>query len=205
MIVGKLWLDNHGEMEIVNHKTKDKCCLKFIPYSYFSREIPKKVSGEGVVSGQVASRVHELSTVPRQVTGYVVDSAGTFKWFLTGTWDEKMEACRVTSQTVRQGKPVYETASPKVMWRRNWVNPDSERYYNFTEFACQLNEPEDGVAPTDSRLRPDQRLMENGLWDEANAEKLRLEEKQRAARRLRESEVEEAKKEGESRIRWQAQ
>lgn len=43
MIVGKLWLDNHGEMEIVNHKTGDKCCLKFIPYSYFSREIPKKV------------------------------------------------------------------------------------------------------------------------------------------------------------------
>lgn len=44
MIVGKLWLDNHGEMEIVNHHTGDKCCLKFIPYSYFSREIPKKVN-----------------------------------------------------------------------------------------------------------------------------------------------------------------
>ena len=43
MIVGKLWLDNHGEMEIVNHHTGDKCCLKFIPYSYFSRETPKKV------------------------------------------------------------------------------------------------------------------------------------------------------------------
>ncbi|KAA0188808.1 hypothetical protein HAZT_HAZT001529 [Hyalella azteca] len=43
MIVGKLWLDNHGEMEIINHTTGDKCCLKFIPYSYFSREIPRKV------------------------------------------------------------------------------------------------------------------------------------------------------------------
>ncbi|KAK7069693.1 hypothetical protein SK128_021192 [Halocaridina rubra] len=43
MIVGKLWLDNHGEMEIINHKTGDKCCLKFIPYSYFSRETPKKI------------------------------------------------------------------------------------------------------------------------------------------------------------------
>lgn len=43
MIVGKLWLDNHGEMEIVNHQTGDKCCLKFVPYSYFSRETPKKV------------------------------------------------------------------------------------------------------------------------------------------------------------------
>jgi oxysterol-binding protein 1 len=57
--------------------------------------------------------------------------------------------------------------------------------YNFTELAVQLNEPEAGVAPTDSRLRPDQRLMEEGKWEEANKEKLRLEEKQRAARRLR--------------------
>lgn len=62
--------------------------------------------------------------------------------------------------------------------------------------ACQLNEPDEGVAPTDSRLRPDQRLMEDGRWDEANAEKLRLEEKQRAARRAREHDVEKATSQG---------
>jgi hypothetical protein len=54
--------------------------------------------------------------------------------------------------------------------------------YNFTELAVQLNEPEDGVAPTDTRLRPDQRFMEEAKWDEANKEKLRLEEKQRSKR-----------------------
>ncbi|XP_066954241.1 oxysterol-binding protein 1 isoform X15 [Macrobrachium rosenbergii] len=172
MIVGKLWLDNHGEMEIINHKTGDKCCLKFIAYSYFSRETPKKV------------------------TGYVVDSEGTFKWFITGTWNEKIEACRVTSQTMRGGKPVYETGPPKILWKRNPVDPDGEKYYNFTEFACQLNEPEENVSPTDSRLRPDQRLMEEGRWDEANREKLRLEEKQRATRRQREAEAEQAAAEG---------
>jgi len=59
-----------------------------------------------------------------------------------------------------------------------------------------LNEPEEGVAPTDSRLRPDQRLMEDGRWDEANAEKLRLEEKQRAARRAREHDSEKAATQG---------
>jgi hypothetical protein len=58
--------------------------------------------------------------------------------------------------------------------------------YNFTELAVQLNEPEQGVAPTDTRLRPDQRLMEDGKWDEANKEKLRLEEKQRITRKQRE-------------------
>ena len=77
-----------------------------------------------------------------------------------------------------------------------WNRPESERYYNFTELACQLNEEEEGVAPSDSRKRPDQRLMENGLWDEANDEKLRLEEKQRTARKQRETEAELAVQEG---------
>lgn len=43
IIVGKLWIDNHGEMTIVNHVTEDKCHLKFVPYSYFSRDAPRKV------------------------------------------------------------------------------------------------------------------------------------------------------------------
>jgi hypothetical protein len=38
------------------------------------------------------------------------------------------------------------------------------------------------MAPTDSRLRPDQRCLELGVHDRANAEKQRLERKQRAAR-----------------------
>lgn len=76
--------------------------------------------------------------------------------------------------------------------------PFTCRWYNFTLLAAQLNEPESGVAPTDSRLRPDQRLMEEGLWDEANAEKLRLEDKQRAARRELEAAAEEAAARGSS-------
>lgn len=61
--------------------------------------------------------------------------------------------------------------------------------YFFSSLALTLNEPEEGVAPTDSRRRPDQRLMEDGRWDEANAEKQRLEEKQRITRREREREA----------------
>lgn len=61
--------------------------------------------------------------------------------------------------------------------------------YYFTALALTLNEPEEGVAPTDSRRRPDQRLMEEGRWDEANGEKQRLEEKQRSVRREREREA----------------
>lgn len=27
----------------MNHKTKDRCQLKFLPYSYFSKEVARKV------------------------------------------------------------------------------------------------------------------------------------------------------------------
>lgn len=68
--------------------------------------------------------------------------------------------------------------------------------YYFSELALTLNAWEAGTAPTDSRLRPDQRLMENGRWDEANAEKQRLEEKQRLSRKKREAEAMKATEDG---------
>ena len=74
--------------------------------------------------------------------------------------------------------------------------PGAEKMYFFSQLAIEMNESEEGVAPTDSRLRPDQRCMEDGRWDEANRVKVRLEEKQREARKFRESQVEKAKAEG---------
>lgn len=173
IIVGKLWVDQHGEMDIINHLTEDKCHLKFIPYSYFSREIP------------------------RRVTGHVQDERGNVKWVLSGTWDNKMEACTVLGiKEDSKGKQLLEKGPSKVLWKRKYPPPEYERMYCFTQLAIQLNEPETGVAPTDSRNRPDQRLMENARWDEANAEKVRLEEKQRAVRRKREQEAEKSLQEG---------
>lgn len=68
--------------------------------------------------------------------------------------------------------------------------------YHFTKLAIELNELEEGVAPTDSRNRPDQRLMEEGNWDEANKVKNELEEKQRVSRKKREVEAERAMTQG---------
>ena len=47
------------------------------------------------------------------------------------------------------------------------------------------------LAPTDSRLRPDQRAMENGEYDKAAEEKHRVEVKQRTAKKEREQRGEE--------------
>ena len=46
------------------------------------------------------------------------------------------------------------------------------------------------LPPTDSRFRPDQRALENGNYEAASNEKHRLEEKQRAVRRLMEAKSE---------------
>uniref|UniRef100_A0A3P8SNF4 Oxysterol-binding protein n=1 Tax=Amphiprion percula TaxID=161767 RepID=A0A3P8SNF4_AMPPE len=172
IIVGKLWIDQSGEIDVVNHTTGDRCHLKFAPYSYFSRDIARKV------------------------TGVVMDKDGKAHYVLSGTWDEKMEFSRVM-QSSRGGengtegkqKTVYQTLKARELWRRNPLPEGAETMYYFTALALTLNEPEEGVAPTDSRRRPDQRLMEDGRWDEANSEKQRLEEKQRSARREREREA----------------
>lgn len=67
------------------------------------------------------------------------------------------------------------------------VHADPERYYGFSSFAVTLNETtslEEGlVAPTDSRLRPDQLAFERGDVDEAERLKAQVEEKQRAKRK----------------------
>ncbi|XP_067915941.1 oxysterol-binding protein 1-like [Heterodontus francisci] len=178
IIVGKLWIDQSGEIDIINKKTGDKCHLKFAPYSYFSRDVARKV------------------------TGVVTDGTGKAHFILSGTWDEKMDYSRVLHSskgengTEGRQKTVYETLRGKELWKRHKTPEHAETMYYFSELALTLNEPEEGVAPTDSRLRPDQRLMENGRWDEANMEKQRLEEKQRAVRRKRESDCSKASTDG---------
>lgn len=69
----------------------------------------------------------------------------------------------------------------KLLWKCT-QNPEKYDWqYFFTNFAMQLNNlPEDlkkRLPISDSRLRPDQRALENGEYDLAASEKHRLEEK----------------------------
>uniref|UniRef100_G1P881 Oxysterol-binding protein n=1 Tax=Myotis lucifugus TaxID=59463 RepID=G1P881_MYOLU len=166
IIVGKLWIDQTGDIEIVNHKTKDRCQLKFLPYSYFSKEVARKV------------------------TGVVSDGQGKAHYVLSGSWDEQMEYAKIMQSSSGspsvdgKHKTVYQTLPAKLLWKKYPLPENAENMYYFSELALTLNEHEEGVAPTDSRLRPDQRLMEKpdqrlmekGQLDEANTEKQRLEE-----------------------------
>ncbi|CAF3398966.1 unnamed protein product [Rotaria sp. Silwood1] len=73
----------------------------------------------------------------------------------------------------------------KCIWRQSAVPENSKRYYGFTRFAIELNELDDDLRqqlpPTDTRFRPDQRLLEAGQIELAEKEKARIE----AAQRLR--------------------
>ncbi|OQV25318.1 Oxysterol-binding protein 1 [Hypsibius exemplaris] len=161
IIVGKLWIDQSGDMEIKNHRTGDICMLKYSSYSYFSRDTPRKV------------------------TGAVTDASGSVKWIVNGTWDDQITVAKVVGEQ-NKAKEVIEAESPITLWKRNQLLPNSDKMYNLGKYAIELNEPEEGVAPTDSRNRPDQRLMEQGNWDEANKVKQRLEDKQRTQRKHKE-------------------
>lgn len=90
---------------------------------------------------------------------------------LTGTWTGGLK-------TTTDGKEV---------WRPGRLVENAAATYGLTAFAATLNEitplEEGRLPPTDTRLRPDQRLAELGRLDEAEECKVRLEEAQRRRRR----------------------
>jgi hypothetical protein len=94
---------------------------------------------------------------------------------LTGKWTESLK----------------RTDTGAEIWRTGPLVDNAAKVYGFTTFAAALNEVtenEDGFLPlTDSRLRPDQRLLELGEVDKAEATKAKLEERQRSRKKVRES------------------
>uniref|UniRef100_A0A452HNE9 Oxysterol-binding protein n=2 Tax=Gopherus agassizii TaxID=38772 RepID=A0A452HNE9_9SAUR len=173
IIIGKLWIEQYGTIEIVNHRKKlsviygkwTECLWCVNPATYDTSKKNEKRGGD------------QKKMKPSEEAGN--DEA------------DDMPEIQETVQVI-QGS--------KLLWRINSRPPNSSQMYNFTSFAVSLNELETGMeavlAPTDCRLRPDIRGMENGELDLASKEKERLEEKQRAARKER------AKDEVEWRTRW---
>jgi len=171
IITGNPTVDNYGTMEIKNWTTNETCLLEFRPRGW-----------------KASSAYH--------VIGKVMDKNGVTKWSIGGRWNDKIYA-RLTEgyedQAVGEGKTTKGANQAILVWQA------SERPtgipFNLTPFVVTLNDDnatlKPHLAPTDSRLRPDQRAMENGEYDMAAEEKNRVEEKQRAARREREAAGEE--------------
>lgn len=162
LILGKLYCDHYGTMHIQGNR-EYSCKLKFKEQSIIDRN-------------------------PHQVQGVVQDRNGRTVATLFGKWDESMHY--VMGDCFGKGKGTEQLSEAHLLWKRS-KPPKFPTRYNLTQFAITLNELTPGLKeklpPTDSRLRPDQRCLENGEYERANAEKLRLEQRQRQARKMQES------------------
>ncbi|XP_044897758.1 oxysterol-binding protein-related protein 1 isoform X2 [Felis catus] len=204
IIVGKLWIEQYGNVEITNHKTGDKCVLNFKPCGLFGKELHKV---EGYIQDKSKKRLCALYGKWTECL-YSVDPA-TFDAYKKNdkkNTEEKKNSKQMSTSEESDEMPMPDSESVFVipgsvlLWRIAPRPPNSAQMYNFTSFAMVLNEVDkemESVIPkTDCRLRPDIRAMENGEIDQASEEKKRLEEKQRAARKNR------SKSEEDWKTRW---
>lgn len=92
-------------MEIIGQKSAKGivCHLKYIPYSYFTRD------------------------TQRRVKGVVMNRDGEVKWVVNGTWDNKIESAPVISTSGTPDSPVYKTGNYKTIWTRRPPPADSEK------------------------------------------------------------------------------
>ena len=120
------------------------------------------------------------SSQARRLSGVVKDSDGNTVYELSGYWHTHLDTRNMdTGQSTR------------LFQRQTQTIPNAAKLYHFSPFSMTLNQLDADLAkhlcPTDSRFRPDQRAMENGEFSLAGTEKVRLEEQQRAARKLAEA------------------
>ncbi|KAJ4373405.1 hypothetical protein N0V83_003700 [Neocucurbitaria cava] len=169
IITGNPVVDNYGPMEIRNWTTGEVCQLDF------------------KARGWKASSAF-------QVAGKVLDAEGRVRWSVGGRWNDKIYA-RFTpgyeDADIEKGgsKAKHDDNKAFLVWQAH--ERPTGIPFNLTPFVVTLNDIPDKlrpvVAPTDTRLRPDQRAMEDGEYDFAATEKNRVEEKQRATRWQRET------------------
>ncbi|XP_078254114.1 oxysterol-binding protein-related protein 1 isoform X1 [Rhinoraja longicauda] len=196
IIVGRLWIEQYGNVEIINHKSGEKCILNFKPCGLFGKELHKV---EGYIQDKSKRKLCAIYGKWTECL-WAVDPS-TFDTYKKN--DKKnAEEKKSTKSSVASEKPdlddmplpdssesVQVIPGSRLLWRIAPRPSNSEQMYNFTNFAMSLNEldkeMENVIAPTDCRLRPDIKAMENGDIDLASEEKKRLEEKQRAARKQR--------------------
>lgn len=173
IITGNPTIDNWGPMEIKNWNTGEECSLDFRARGW-----------------KASSAYH--------VVGKVIDRGGVTKWSIGGRWNDKIYARETEGyedENLGEGKPSKGANQAILVWKA--IERPVGIPFNLTAFAVTFNDDNpaltSNVAPTDSRLRPDQRAMEDGEYDKAAEEKNRVEEKQRASRRAREAAGEEFK------------
>jgi oxysterol-binding protein 1 len=62
----RLWVDNHGDMEIIGQNAAQgyKCHLKYLPYSYFTRDSQRRIKGVVMDTQKQVATFDVLSSLP---------------------------------------------------------------------------------------------------------------------------------------------
>lgn len=171
LVAGSKYLEVVGDLIVSNDHTGEQATVTF---------------KEGSAWGGLSSR--------NKIEGKVCDDRGRARVELVGRWDEHVD--RKEGQDSYQRLWQISEFPPRAFFcfpyrstltKFSWsCVKDAQSYYGFSKFAVELNEitslETDATAPTDSRLRPDQRALEDGDVDAAEEIKKRVEEKQRAKR-----------------------
>ena len=181
IIVGSLWMEQQGVMEIVNHQTGLKSVLSFKAGGWFPGSDDLNI-----------------------VEGFVIDRNKKKLKFIYGKWSEflcavgiaqmeeflKVKADKIDASASNLPKhaplTMCEIPGSMALWNADPRPEYSASFYNFSLFTMGLNESpntSEKLCPSDSRLRPDIRALENGDLNVASSEKERLENKQREYRK----------------------
>ena len=177
-----------GKFHLQIHRTRDHYVWEK-PYTNVNNLIVGKVNvdhhGTMLIENQETGHSAKVQFKKRGwfskdmhgVSASILDLDGKEKYVVSGQWSTLL---KITNKQTNEEFIGYQAHTPV---------PHHDFNYHFSEFALQLNLSPDlvpGVAPTDSRRRPDQRALENGDVELASKEKHRVEEKQRKSRKARE-------------------
>ncbi|KAF1381441.1 hypothetical protein PFLUV_G00154010 [Perca fluviatilis] len=134
----------------------------------------KNINSDGCQCKITFVKARSWSSTVNEIEGVVTDSKGKVVHSIFGKWHE----------SVFQGDPPSATC----IWRANPMPVDHDQYYGFTQLAVELNELDSTLRPllppTDTRFRPDQRLLEEGNTEGAEEQKQRIEQLQRERRKV---------------------
>uniref|UniRef100_A0A8C3AJ15 Oxysterol-binding protein n=1 Tax=Cyclopterus lumpus TaxID=8103 RepID=A0A8C3AJ15_CYCLU len=134
----------------------------------------KNINGDACQCKVTFVKARSWSSTVNEIEGVVTDSNGKVVHSIFGKWHE----------SVFQGDPPSATC----IWRANPMPVDQDQFYGFTQFAVELNELDSPLrpllSPTDTRFRPDQRLLEEGNTEGAEEQKQRIEQLQRERRKV---------------------
>jgi len=173
VVVGSMWLEHYGEIDITNLTTGERCVVEFPKAGFFADGPDVKISG------------------------YIFDKEGNKVVKLQGRWDEHL----IGQWLVDTEDEGFKKGAKIQLWKI--VPTDfTGRPYRLTNYAMTFNyfpdELKKIILTSDSRRRPDRLWLEQGDCDNATQWKRVAEYRQRMDENDRKAAYKKSKGEGKT-------